>query len=228
MPVTRVRSARRSSNVATPEQPVATLVGADGRRVTLPYAPRGGDLAGVVPLFEESERVGREPVLEDAGPDLQRRNYTLTIGHHDHQRSIASKLAQLQRLARSGQRVRWQGLSAQEGALWWRVTGYSEAILLRQAGTNEPTRAEVSIDLAQHVEAQVRITPMPRPPAPKPPAAEQDRSRTYTVVKGDTLWGTSERYYGTGTLWRTIADANGVRDPRKLQIGHVLTIPPRP
>ncbi len=48
--------------------------------------------------------------------------------------------------------------------------------------------------------------------------------RTYTVKKGDTLWGIACRFYGDGTKWGTLAAKNGVSDPRKLQIGTVLTL----
>ena len=34
------------------------------------------------------------------------------------------------------------------------------------------------------------------------------RDREYTVVKGDTLWGISERFYGTGFSWKSIRLAN--------------------
>lgn len=32
--------------------------------------------------------------------------------------------------------------------------------------------------------------------------------KTYTVVEGDTLWAISRRFYGTGTRWQEIANAN--------------------
>ena len=48
--------------------------------------------------------------------------------------------------------------------------------------------------------------------------------KTYTVKKGDTLWGIACRFYGDGTKWGTLAAKNGVSDPRKLQIGKVLTL----
>lgn len=37
-------------------------------------------------------------------------------------------------------------------------------------------------------------------PAPQP--------KTHTVVKGDNLWKISKKYYGAGSKWRTIYDAN--------------------
>ena len=53
---------------------------------------------------------------------------------------------------------------------------------------------------------------------------ERVTPRTYTVKKGDTLWDIACRFYGDGTKWGTIAARNGVADPRKLQIGKVLTL----
>ena len=58
-------------------------------------------------------------------------------------------------------------------------------------------------------------------------SARQDERvtpRTYTVKKGDTLWGVACRFYGDGPRWRELAVKNGVRDPKKLQIGKVLTL----
>lgn len=38
--------------------------------------------------------------------------------------------------------------------------------------------------------------------------SNQTSGRTYTIVKGDTLWDISQRFYGTGTKWETIYNAN--------------------
>ena len=53
---------------------------------------------------------------------------------------------------------------------------------------------------------------------------ERVTPRTYTVRQGDTLWDIACRFYGDGTRWRAIAAKNGVTDPRKLQVGKVLTL----
>lgn len=57
-------------------------------------------------------------------------------------------------------------------------------------------------------------------------AREDERTvpATYTVKKGDTLWDIACRFYGDGTKWGTLAEKNGVADPRRLQIGKVLTL----
>ena len=53
---------------------------------------------------------------------------------------------------------------------------------------------------------------------------ERVTPQTYTVKKGDTLWDIACRFYGDGTKWGSIAAKNGVTNPRKLQIGKVLTL----
>lgn len=53
---------------------------------------------------------------------------------------------------------------------------------------------------------------------------ERATPKTRTVRRGDTLWGIACELYGDGTRWREIARKNGVTEPRKLQIGTVLTL----
>lgn len=51
--------------------------------------------------------------------------------------------------------------------------------------------------------------------------------RTYTVVKGDTLWGIARKFYGNGSYYTRIAAANSatVKNPNLIYPGQVLTIP---
>ena len=49
---------------------------------------------------------------------------------------------------------------------------------------------------------------------------------TYTVKTGDCLWTISVKFYGTGTRWKEIADANGIPyDNPIIHAGDVLKIP---
>jgi len=67
--------------------------------------------------------------------------------------------------------------------------------------------------------------PAPAPPAPAaaPPVAA---GQEYTVKKGDTLWDLSKKFYGKGTEWKRIANANPqIQDPKKLRAGTVIVIP---
>ena len=55
------------------------------------------------------------------------------------------------------------------------------------------------------------------------------KPKTYTVVYGDCLWNIAKKYYGDGSKWRKIYDANvslvGAPPPGMIRPGYVLTIP---
>ncbi len=53
-----------------------------------------------------------------------------------------------------------------------------------------------------------------------------DKTKAWTVTEGDTLWLIADEEYGDPTQWRTIADANGVENPRRIEPGTVLELPP--
>lgn len=56
--------------------------------------------------------------------------------------------------------------------------------------------------------------------------AEEKKALAEEKVKaGDTLWAMAEQHYGDGTKWKLIAAANGITDPKKLQVGQVIQIP---
>jgi nucleoid-associated protein YgaU len=60
------------------------------------------------------------------------------------------------------------------------------------------------------------------------PEAREAESGTYTVQKGDTLWAIAERFYGNGSQWPRIHEANRdrIEDPDMIQPGWELSIPP--
>jgi len=75
-----------------------------------------------------------------------------------------------------------------------------------------------------------RQTPSPTPPAPPMPGppAPASSPTIYTVVSGDYLVKIAQLFYGDGTQWRKIYDANLAvigSDPDAIFPGQVLTIP---
>ena len=44
--------------------------------------------------------------------------------------------------------------------------------------------------------------------SPKKPKKKKKASRTYTVARGDCLWNIAKKYYGSGTQWKKIYNAN--------------------
>lgn len=57
---------------------------------------------------------------------------------------------------------------------------------------------------------------------------EPDVNQYYTVVKGDCLWNIARKYYGSGTQYTKIYNANSsiIASPNLIYPGQVLTIPP--
>lgn len=49
--------------------------------------------------------------------------------------------------------------------------------------------------------------------------------KTYTVVKGDTLWKIAQDQMGNGALYKQIVEANGIPNENLIHPGDVLVIP---
>lgn len=48
------------------------------------------------------------------------------------------------------------------------------------------------------------------------------------IKQGETLSSIAQEEYGNSALWRVIADANRLVNPRQLEVGSLLTVPPLP
>ena len=51
------------------------------------------------------------------------------------------------------------------------------------------------------------------------------QNRYYTVVRGDTLWGIAQKFYGNGSRYTEIARANNIANPDIIHVGQKLLIP---
>ena len=62
---------------------------------------------------------------------------------------------------------------------------------------------------------------------PAPPAATGTPTvLRYRVQRGDTLWLIARRFYGDPAAYTIIAEANGLSDPHRLEVGQELLLPP--
>jgi hypothetical protein len=80
-----------------------------------------------------------------------------------------------------------------------------------------PVRAHVSLRFEEAVSAAEQLEQIR--------FASPDKVKEYTVVEGDTIWEIAARAYGDAGLWRPIAEANDIEDPRRLPIGLTLLVP---
>lgn len=77
----------------------------------------------------------------------------------------------------------------------------------------------------------VVVPPATKPVAKAAPAPKITKNpkakKTYTVKRGDTLWGIAKRFYGSGAKYPTIYNANRskIKNPNLIYPGQVLTIP---
>jgi hypothetical protein len=80
-----------------------------------------------------------------------------------------------------------------------------------------PVRATLQITLIEHkdIETQIRETAL----------QSADRTKVWQVKDGDSLWLIAAQEYGDPELWRVIAKANGISNPRLLKLGMELVIP---
>lgn len=90
-------------------------------------------------------------------------------------------------------------------------------------------RVEYTIELVAEmpppVVSQVIAPAAPQTGAEEPSPPTAPTGKTYVIKQGDTLWALAQKNYGSGTRWREIANANGITDPTKLQIGQQIIIP---
>jgi hypothetical protein len=88
-------------------------------------------------------------------------------------------------------------------------------VLFRPDGV--PLRAKLSVTLKEYRPAAVQLR--------ESPTLSADFEKTFVVRRGDTLSGIAAQIYRDAGLWRAIARANGLGDPRRIEPGRVLTLP---
>ena len=103
----------------------------------------------------------------------------------------------------------------------WSPAEQSEAIVF------SATEPEYEKSAVQQTVAPSPVSAVLPSPAEQSAFLKNPPSAVYTVVKGDTLWGISRKYYGKGWKWREIQDANLDRLKKGTIIhpGLVLVIP---
>ncbi|ARQ11659.1 5'-nucleotidase protein [Rhizobium etli] len=62
-------------------------------------------------------------------------------------------------------------------------------------------------------------------PAPAASAPAATTPSTHVIAAGDTFWDLAVTFYGDGTLWRKLSEANGKPNPRHLTVGKEIQVP---
>jgi hypothetical protein len=106
------------------------------------------------------------------------------------------------------------GWGKQMGFMSYMESITAQFTLFRPDGT--PIRATCSLSMQE--------IPMSLPS--QNPTSGGAARRTRTTVSGDTLQSIAYREYGKPTMWRALAEVNGIEDPTRIPVGTTLLIPP--
>jgi len=86
--------------------------------------------------------------------------------------------------------------------------------------TGAPVRARLTVTFQEFIDPEREANEVNRQTA--------DFTKVHTVGYGDTISNIANRYYQDPAIWRPIAIANDLDDPRALSSGQQLTIPALP
>lgn len=95
------------------------------------------------------------------------------------------------------------------------TSGYSHSATLIKTDFGDTLKIKAG-DVKKTEEKSVNSTP-----------SSDNAQRTYTVKKGDCLWNIAKKYYGDGSKYKKIYDANTkkIADPKLIYVGQVFVIP---
>ena len=80
-----------------------------------------------------------------------------------------------------------------------------------------PVRAKINVTLKEFkMELNSRERSLQSP----------DKTKIYITKQGDSLWAIAHKEYGDPLIWRPIAEKNNINNPRYLEPGTELIIPP--
>ena len=153
--------------------------------------------------FGDKALFAANSVLPSLGNQIDVREYTSLIYDLTYVDPDAHRPALL--------RVKW-------GSLQFR--GYLSACkqsFLKFDERGRPVRARLDCTFIERVDLDKAFGSNPR--------NSPDTTKYRRVKTGDSLWALAAKEYGESGLWRAIADANGLTNPRALHSGDLLRLP---
>lgn len=214
---------------AVPGQRAYLLTETGSLSFTFRFAPPVIAYEALEQEWVQVTRVGLVPLLVRKADKLDTLKFTVQMaGKDDFLEDQGGYTDSLRAIAKSRERIMFR-YSDHEAGLW-RITTLSITSAIRHPTTNRMIQASAEVTMTRASEPAPSVGPVSAPvnPQPAPASTTSTPARTYVVVKGDTLWGISNRFYGRGDRWPVIYDANRnkITNPGLIQPGTQLIIPP--
>ncbi len=192
--------------------------------LSVPFAPREISYDNLAQDWATAERSGGKPLLLRKGDQLLTMKFSVLLASSDRFFAQTGAIAAIRGLAKTRERVLVRYGTTEAGL--WRITDVSLSSAHRHPTTSEITEAVATFTLTEASDAAPAVGPV-APPPPPPPPPRPPAPRTYVVVKGDCLWKIAQRFYGQGTKWPRIFDANRnlIKDPHWIYPGQRFIIP---
>lgn len=192
-------------------------------KLVVPWAPRETTYSDLNGTWEEKGKKfvrGRAP--------RPKMSFTIILGSKTTMDAeLTNQVLLLKNYARAKRPVH-VSYSRLEGGLW-RITSLEVRSIARHSTSGAVSRAEVDIEFTSVSGFGTFTGPLTnkhkKKSKKKGKRKKKGKGRIYVVKKGDTLSEIAERFYHNSHKWPQIAKANGVKNPRLLQIGKRLRIP---
>lgn len=213
--------------------------------VVLPITDPAASFKNIEANWEEVPRPGQKPILTRVGDKLRTIDLKVTVaapdgGRLDENNTVEGVLAGLTALAELDSdptpvALTWGSFDTSQNVTatgYWHFQSVEIDSEMRQPGTNNITRAQVSITLIEASPPPSASGTLPAwaaPPSPPRAISTQIGSsqiRAWVVAAGDTAYSIAAAVYGRPEPgWRNILTANNIANPTQLTVGQALIIP---
>lgn len=214
---------------------------------TPPYSPTNLTFGGQVYDYTSVDRPGRRPLQIRNNPQIPTMSFDLLLGPKRvgnvlEKPDQTNNLRTLKNIFESSQRTLIVGPKYLSGGLWRCQKFDVTTERLRPDQSIEQCTISMDFVWAQDItlakgpttggvkpktptKSAPKTTTPPKKKASPPKKKTSKTVRKYTVKRGDTLSSIAIKFYKNASKWRTIADKNKIKDPKKLAVGKVLIIP---